>query len=364
MRNILLIALLFSLFACNQTPSYKVNVNLKEAEGKAYLNQKINKEWVKLDSANLENGICQFKGVVKNPDISYLSVSNSKEKLPFFIENSALTITGSLDSLTKAKVKGSIIHEEYMILQDQLDVMDKLATALFEKSKVAEKAGNKIKADSLMTLSENIFTSIDDQQKEYIKTHPASWVSPYLLSRVYYDMEADVLQGFLTGLDAKLDSLPSVLSLKDRVAKLKTVAIGQIAPDFTMNDEKGNPVKLSDVYSKNDYTLIDFWASWCGPCRRENPNVLANYNTYKSKGFGVCGISLDSDRGKWQKAIAADQLVWPHLSDLKGWKNEAAALYSVNSIPSNLLVDKTGKIIGRNLREEKLGEFIAGLMKK
>lgn len=361
MRNVLLIALLFGLFACNQKPSYTVNVNLTAAEGKAYLSQRIDKEYVKLDSASLENGSCQFRGVVRNPDICYFSVSNSKEKLPFFIENSVLTIDGSIDSLTKAKVAGSVVHDEYMVLQEKLDVMDKQATSLFEQSKGIEKAGDKVKGDSLMTLSENVFTSYDDQQKEYIKTHPASWVSPYLLSRVYYDMEADVLEGFLTGLDAKLDSIPSVLTLKERVTKMKTVAIGQTAPDFTMNDVNGNPVTLSDIYSKNEYTLIDFWASWCGPCRRENPNVVSNYNNFKSKGFGVVGISMDSDKAKWQKAIADDQLVWPHLSDMKGWKNEAGALYSVNSIPSNVLVDKTGKIIGRNLREEKLGETIAGL---
>lgn len=358
-----MIALLFGLFACTQKPSYKVNVNLTKSEGKAYLSQRIKKDYIKLDSATIENGNCQFNGVVKNPDVRYISVNNNKEKLPFFIENSVLTITGSVDSLTKAKVAGSVVHDEYLVLQDQLDVLDKKANALSEQSKVVEKAGDKVKGDSLMTLSDNIFTSIDDQQKEYIKTHPASWVSPYLLSRVYYDMEADVLEGFLTGLDAKLDSISSVLTLKERVAQLKTVAIGQIAPDFTMNDVDGNPVKLSDLYSKNEYTLIDFWASWCGPCRRENPNVVSNYNNFKSKGFGVVGVSLDSDKAKWQKAIADDQLAWPHLSDLKAWKNEAAALYSVNSIPSNVLVDKSGKIIGRNLREEKLGEFIANVTK-
>ena len=304
MKNSLLFALLIGFFACTQTLSYKVNVKLTAAEGKAYLSQRIKGEWVKLDSAELKNGECRFKGVVKNPDVLYLSVGMRKDKLPFFIENSALTITGSIDSLTKAKVAGSTMHDEFRVLQDNLDKMDKQATALFEKSKELEKAGAKVKADSLMALSKNIFTSIDDQQKEYIKAHPASWISPYLLSRVYYDMESDELEGFLKGMDARLDLLPSIVTLKERVAKLKPVSIGQIAPDFTMNDVNGSPVKLSEIYSKNNYTLIDFWASWCGDCRQENPNVVATFSKYKSKGFSVLGVSLDTDKAKWIKAIA------------------------------------------------------------
>ena len=363
MKNILLITLLFGFFACTQTPAYKVNVKFASAEGNAYLSKRIKGVWVKLDSAKLTNGECQFKGSVKNPDVYYLSISKWQEKLPFFIENSTISIAGTLDSLTSAKVTGSVVHNEYQAIQDKMNRLDKQGTKLFEQSKELEKAGQKVKADSLMTLAENIFNSIDDLQRDFVKANPASWVSPYLLSRVYYDMEADVLEGYLTAMDAKLDSVPTVVTLKERVAKLKTVAIGQTAPDFTMNDAAGNTIKLSDVYSKNQYTLIDFWASWCGPCRRENPNVVAVFNSFKSKGFGVFGVSLDGNKDKWIKAIADDQLTWPHVSDLKGWKNEAAALYVVNSIPANLLVDKTGKIIGRNLREEKLRETIAGLLK-
>ncbi|MDP2338294.1 MAG: TlpA disulfide reductase family protein [Bacteroidota bacterium] len=363
MKKLLLIALMFGFFACTQKPTYKVSVKLTGAEGKAFLSQRMKGVWVKLDSAALENGEFQFKGSVKNPEVYFLSISSKKERLPFFIENSVISITGSSDSLSKAKVAGSSVNDEYQAIEDKIGEVSKQGSEIYKQSKEAEKAGNKIKADSLMVMAETLFNSIDEQQRAIIKANPASYVSPFLLSQIYYEMEADVLEGFLSGFDPKLDSVATVISLKERVAKLKLVAIGQAAPDFTMNDVAGNPVKLSDVYSKNEYTLVDFWASWCGPCRRENPNVVAVFNSYKSKGFGVFGVSLDADKEKWVKAIADDQLTWPHVSDLKGWQNEAAAMYSVNSIPANMLVDKTGKIIGRNLRGEKLRETISELLK-
>jgi len=363
MKNLLLIALVFGITACSTKPSYEVKLKLTSAEGKAYLSQRKSGDWVKLDSVNLVNGEAVFKGVVKNPEIYYLVLSSKKDRFPFFIENSMISVSGSADSIMNLKVVGSKVQDELQALQDKIDVIDKQGNNLYELSKEAAKNGNKSKADSLMTLSDEAFMKEENLQKDYIKANPTSYISPYILGQVYYEMEADVLNGFLSGLDSKLDSVPTVLSLKDRVAKLKLVAIGQTALDFTLNDASGNPIKLSDVYSKNEYTLIDFWASWCGPCRRENPNVVSVFNSYKAKGFGVFGVSLDSDKAKWEKAVADDKLAWPQVSDLKGWKNEAAAIYSVNSIPSNLLIDKTGKIVGRNLREEKLRLTISGLLK-
>ena len=363
MRNFILLAVVFAFFACTPKPSYELKIKLTPVDGKAFLSHRVKGEWVKLDSTDLKNGECRFIGVVKNPEVYYLGISGKKEKLPFFIENSVISIEGKADSLLSAKISGSKVQSEFQVLQDKISVLDKQGNELYKQFKEQEQSGNKAKADSLMAKADAVFESINDIQEEYIKTNPASYVSPYILSRIYYNMEVDVLDGFLSGLDSKLDSVPSVVSLKERVAKLKTVAVGQNAPDFLLNDVNGKPVKLSDIYSKNEYTLVDFWASWCGPCRHENPNVVAVFNDYKAKGFGVLGVSLDNDKDKWLKAIADDKLIWPHVSDLKGWKNEAARLYVVNSIPTNVLVDKTGKIIGRNLREEKLREKIAELLK-
>ncbi|MFY9152041.1 MAG: TlpA disulfide reductase family protein [Prolixibacteraceae bacterium] len=362
MRKILLIVFVLSTWACTQKPGYVINLKIAGSQGTAFLSQRIKGDWVNLDSAVIEDGACHFSGTVKNPEVYYLGLSSVNDKLPFFIENSEISITGVVDSLTSAKVSGGSVQNEFQTLQDKLDKLDAEAMVFYYASKKFSKDGQQFKADSLMNEAETIFESIDNIQKDYIQANPASFVSPYLLGRVYYDMEADVLDGILSGFDPKFDSISVVLSLKDRVAKLKLVAVGQIAPDFTMNDSDGIPVKLSDVYSKNDYTLVDFWASWCGPCRRENPNVVSVFSKYKTKGFGVFGVSLDTDKEKWLKAVSDDQLLWPHVSDLKGWKNEAAALYSVNSIPANLLINRSGKIVGRNLREEKLQETISGLI--
>ena len=247
MRNLILLALVIGSFACTQKPSYEVKIKLAGAEGKAYLVQRGKGEWLKLDSAELKNGEYQFKGRIKNPEVYYLGLNSNKDKFPFFIENSAISIVGSVDSMNHAKISGSVVQDEFQKLQDKLDAMDKQGMVFYNQSKESAKAGNQAKADSLMSLADNFFNNIIQAQKDFIKANPASFVSPYILGQVYYEMEADELQVFLSGLDPKLDSVSTVINMKDRVAKLKTVAIGQIAPDFTMNDVSGNPVKLSDI---------------------------------------------------------------------------------------------------------------------
>lgn len=363
MKNFILIALLLGVAACTSNPSYVVKVKLTGADGKVYLSQRQNGKLVKLDSTQLVNGEGVLKGSVKIPEAYYLEVASIHDNFLLFVENSIIAVEGIADSLQKAKVTGSKVQDEFSEFQTKLNVAEKRIDDIFKDADKAKESGKIAEADSLRNLGQKAVTDFFDIQKSYVKANPSSFISPYILGQVYYGMEADEIDQYLNGFDEKLDSVKIVKTLKARVIKLKKVAVGQVAPDFTMATVDGTPVKLSDLYSKNRYTLIDFWASWCGPCRGENPNVVAVYNDYKTKGLGILGVSLDAKKEDWQKAIADDKLAWIQVSDLKGWQNEAAVLYAVNSIPSNLLVDKTGKIIAKNLREEKLKETISGLLK-
>jgi peroxiredoxin len=166
-------------------------------------------------------------------------------------------------------------------------------------------------------------------------------------------MEGSEIETYINAMDTAVANTETIKNLKERVEKMKAVAIGQKAPDFTMKDPEGNPVSL---YSKigSKLLLVDFWAAWCGPCRRENPNVVKVYKEFNKKGFDVFGVSLDQKKDDWVKAISDDNLTWTHVSDLQYWNNLAARMYAVNSIPANFLLDENGTIIGRNLREEAL----------
>jgi len=161
-------------------------------------------------------------------------------------------------------------------------------------------------------------------------------------------------------LDTSLNSSIYTQSLKNRVTLLKSVDIGQPAPDFTLSDTTGNPFGLSDI--KGGYLLVDFWASWCSPCRAENPNIVKVFKAYNNKGFNILGVSFDTNRDKWIQAIKDDNLTWHHVSDLKGWGNAAGKLYGIMSIPANVLLDPDRKIIAHNLKGEELMKRLEELL--
>jgi peroxiredoxin len=200
------------------------------------------------------------------------------------------------------------------------------------------------------------------KNKKYLAEKPSSPIAMFVFRQFAgYDINADVVEPVFLGLAEKLRNGPAGKEMAERIEVAKKTGIGRMAMDFTQNDTLGNPVSLSSF--KGKYVLIDFWASWCGPCRQENPNVVKAFNNYKEKGFTVLGVSLDQPnaKDKWMKAIHDDNLTWTQVSDLKFWKNEVAVQYGIQAIPQNFLIDPQGKIIGKNLRGEALNKKLETL---
>jgi peroxiredoxin len=362
MKNVLGLVLLAVLLGCSSPDGYKIEVILQGGEGKAFLEQREGGIFIPKDTAEFKNGKAVFKGKVDFPDLYILHIEGNDQRTLLFVENVPFKVTGKVDSLQAIQIAGSPVNDDFTKIKADLDKDNKIAMAKYQEYQAAAQSGDTLKASIIMEEVKSLFNVTEKKIVDFIKSNPASWVTPLFLAQMESSLSSEELDSLVSGLDPKLSVTPSVKDLKERLGKTKKVAEGQVAPDFTQNDPNGNPVKLSDVYSKNEYTLIDFWAAWCGPCRQENPNVVAAYSAFKAKGFGVFGVSLDQDHDRWVKAIEDDKLVWTQVSDLNYWQNEAAKMYAVNSIPANFLVDKTGKIIASNLRGEDLLKKLAELL--
>jgi len=343
------------MISCSSEPHYVVKGKIEGSDSiKFYLQKREEGKTITIDSAVSKKGAFTMKGgAVEYPQLIQLVAGTSRKRTSFYLENSEITITGILDSLFKADIKGSKTQDEYKSFVESNKPLSEKYSTIYIEYQVARKTGNDARIAELEKQADSIQTEMLNLQKNYVKNNPASYVSPSILGSLSIDMAAEELESMINGLDTAIAAIPQVKSLKFRLAAMKTVAVGQKAPDFTMNDTEGNPVALSSKVGSK-LLLVDFWAAWCGPCRQENPNVVKVYTEFHKKGFDVFGVSLDQKKDDWIKAIADDKLAWTHVSDLKYWSNSAAKIYAVYSIPSNFLLDESGTIIGRNLTGEDL----------
>ena len=302
-------------------------------------------------------------GAIAYPQMIQLVAGNTRKRTSFFLENSEIKVTGSLDSLFKAKVTGSKTEDEYQTFIASNKQLSDSYSKVIIKFQAANQSRDAANLAILQKQMDSIEVAMTDLQKNFVKNNPKSYVSPSILVSLSYEMEAAEIESMVNGLDTAIVALPQIKSLKERVSVMKAVAVGQKAPDFTLNDVTGNPVPLSSKIGSK-LLLIDFWAAWCQPCRQENPNVVKVYNEFHKKGFDVFGVSLDHVKDDWVKAIANDKLTWTHVSDLQWWNNAAAKLYAVQAIPANFLLDEKGIIIGKNLRGtdlyNKVNEVLGG----
>ena len=365
MKNLLIVVLVLAgLFSCAKPEGFVIKGQIQGKDtGEINLLKYSNGRYITEDSAKIVQGKFVLKGKTDLPELRMISIGPRQVVAQFFAENGDISVKINMDSVNKAEVKGSKSNDDFSLLTKEFMNNAKETQIYQQKYMDAQQRGN---ADGMKQAKIDYEAMIENQKvyaRNFIHEHRKSTISPLIvLMQFSQDINAHDIDTLINFLDPSIRSSIYVAELKKMSDKLKTSEAGALAPDFTLNTPEGMPFSLSSLRGK--IVLLDFWASWCKPCRNENPNVVLLYNQFKNKGFDILSVSLDKEKAPWVKAIADDKLTWHHVSDLKFWQSDVAVKYGVQSIPYTLLLDKDGKIIAKNLRGEALSKKLEELLGK
>ncbi len=329
-----------------------------------------------VDSTKVKDGKFELKGKVKEPSMFALYIKDIQQPVPFIMESGAIEIKVDKDSIWKSKISGTESNDSFQEFNDKTNAINKRLVDYqnknIQKLMEAQQKKDNITIESLKSGYVKIQKEVDEYMNQYPDQNPNSYISLLLVERLFNSQDFEYkkvkktfenlneeLQNTTKGkaITEKLKAIEKNMKNPAAVEKLKSL---KMAPEFSAKSPNGTTISLKESLGK--VTIIDFWASWCGPCRKENPNVVALYNQFHSKGLNIIGVSLDDDATKWKDAIAKDKLTWNHVSNLKGFEDPIAIQYEIQQIPTTFILDSKGNIVAKDLRGDELKAKVEELL--
>ena len=321
---------------------------------------------VTVDTAKVKSGKFTFKGKVLEPEMHSLRVENVQNNSYIIIENGEIDLEIVKDSTFKNKISGTYNNDQLYEFNQKGIASEKKKKEFGKKFQakflVAQNQKDTATMKKIQTDYEKLETGIKNDTEEYLKSHPKALISALLIKSLFGEFEPNIakIETLYKGLDKTIQDTKIGKSILKNLNDFKTVKEGRRAPEFSAPNPEGKTVSLKESLGK--ITIIDFWASWCGPCRTENPNMVKLYSEFHDKGLNIIGVSLDDDAAKWKEAIAKDNLTWTHVSNLKKWKDQIAIQYGVKEIPNTYILNQYGVVIAKNLSGDALKAKIAELL--
>ena len=358
-----LVLIAIAIAACKPKDSFVIDGTFKNPgdEKKVFLFGMLNSQMIAVDSTNLsEKG--EFKFLRKTPSVDFFRVSIGNHEFMLIAKNGdEIKLEADLADKTLAyKISGANEVDKLSELNAIRNVYAKQVEELQKdfEAKVAEAPQNRAAVlEALQPRYQSYTNQMNNAILKFAADNKGTLASFYAMNTLSpQEFEAELVK-FSDEIKEEIKGNATVDTFVKQMSLLKAVQVGQPAPGFSINTAEGKAVNLSDY--KGKYLLIDFWASWCQPCRQENPNVVKVYNKYKTKNFDILGVSLDTDKAAWLAAVKADGLSWTHVSELKDFNGETTRKYQVQAIPTSYLIDPAGKIVAKNLRGEELENFLA-----